>query len=106
MLIGKIDALSSDLANKGFSNDMTNAAFKLNREIKNELGPQGRLGQINNSYNVYNKEYNDFKKSNEDKKWSDKQLKLNWAKHTATYQGYDDEGNITNIGSLSAPVKT
>ena len=105
MLIGKIDALSSDLANKGFSNDMTNTVFKLNREIKNELGPQGRLGQINNAYQTYNKNFTDFKKSNEDKKWSDKQLKLNWSKHSSNYQGYDDKGNITNIGSLNAPEK-
>ena len=33
-LIKKIDALSSDLAGKGFNNDMTNNVIKLNREIK------------------------------------------------------------------------
>ena len=105
MLIGKIDALSSDLANKGFSNDMTNTVFKLNREIKNELGPQGRLGQINNAYNVYNKEYDDFKESNAKENWSDEQLKYNWGKHLSKYNVYDEKGNIRAIGSLRAPKK-
>ena len=105
MLIGQIDALSSDLANKGFSNDMTTSVIKLNRNIKDELGPQGRLGQIQGAYNAYQKNFEDFKKSNADENWDDEALKRNWAKHTSTYQGYDEKGNITNIGSLSAPEK-
>ena len=105
MLISQIDALSSDLANKGFSNDMTTSVIKLNRNIKDELGPQGRLGQIQGAYNAYQKNFEDFKKSNADKNWDDVTMKSNWVKHTATYQGYDEKGNITNIGSLSAPEK-
>ena len=104
-LIKKIDALSSDLAGKGFNNDMTNNVIKLNREIKEELGPQGRLGQINNAYNVYNKEYNDFKESNAKENWSDEQLKYNWGKHLSKYNVYDEKGNIRAIGSLRAPKK-
>ena len=105
MLIKNIDSLSSDLANKGFSNDMTGNVIKLNRSIKEELGPQGRLGQIGNAYNVYQKNYADFKKSNEDKKWSEDEARLNWGKHNQGYKGYDEKGDITNIGSLSAPEK-
>lgn len=105
MLIGKIDSLSADLANKGFSNDMTGNVLKLNRNIKEELGPQGRLGQIGQAYNIYQKNYADFKKSNEDKKWSEDEARLNWGKHNQGYKGYDEKGDITNIGSLSAPEK-
>lgn len=105
MLIKNIDALSSDLSNKGFSNDMTSSVIKLNRNIKDELGPQGRLGQINNAYSVYQKNFEEFKKSNADKKWDDDRMKANWASHSASYKGYDGKGDITNISSLSAPEK-
>jgi hypothetical protein len=105
MLISKIDALSSDLANQGFSNDMTDKVLKLNRGIKNELGPQGRLGQINQAYQVYGKNFQEFKEDNKKKNWSDAEEKLNWNEHIGTYQGYDEQGNITNIGSLSAANK-
>lgn len=104
-LISRIDALSSDLANKGFNNVTTNNILKLNREVKDEFSPQGRLGQINNAYSTYFKNYEDFKKSNEDKKWSQREENLNWGDHAKNYQGYDEQGNIVNIGSLSAPEK-
>jgi hypothetical protein len=104
-LLKSINALSSDLANKGFSNDMTTNLIKLNRQVKDEFSPQGRLGQINNAYSTYFKNLEDFKKSNEDKKWSQQEFDLNWNKHKQNYLGYDEKGNITNIDSLSAPEK-
>lgn len=104
-LLKSINALSSDLANKGFSNDMTTNLIKLNRQVKDEFSPQGRLGQINNAYSTYFKNLEDFKKSNEDKKWSQQEFDLNWNKHKQNYLGYDEKGNITNIDPLSAPEK-
>lgn len=104
-LISRIDALSSDLANQGFNNVTTNNILKLNREVRDEFSPQGRLGQINNAYSTYFKNYEDFKKSNEDKKWSQQELNLNWNKHLNNYKGYDEQGNIISIDSLSAPDK-
>lgn len=104
-LLSRINALSSDLANKGFNNGMTDNVIKLNREVKDEFSPTGRLGQINNAHSSYFKELEDFKKSNEDKKWSQQEFDLNWNKHLNQYKGYDEKGNITTIGSLSAPEK-
>jgi len=104
-LLSKINALSSDLANKGFDNGMTDNVIKLNREVKDEFSPTGRLGQINNAHSAYFKELESFKKSNEDKKWSQQEFDLNWNKHLNQYKGYDEKGNITNINSLSAPEK-
>lgn len=104
-LLKSINALSSDLANKGFSNDMTTNLIKLNRQVKDEFSPQGRLGQINNAYSTYFKNLEDFKKSNEDKKWSQQEFDLNWNKHKQNYLGYDEKGDIINIDSLSAPEK-
>ncbi len=104
-LLSRIDALSSDLANKGFDNGMTDNVIKLNREVKDEFSPTGRLGQINNAYSTYFKSLEDFKKSNEDKKWSQQEFDLNWNKHLNQYKGYDEKGNIININSLSAPEK-
>jgi hypothetical protein len=104
-LLSRIDALSSDLANKGFDNGMTDNVIKLNREVKDEFSPTGRLGQINNAHSTYFKALEDFKKSNEDKKWSQQEFDLNWNKHLNQYKGYDEKGEITSIGSLSAPEK-
>lgn len=104
-LLNRINSLSSDLANKGFSNGMTDNVIKLNREVKDEFSPTGRLGQINNAHSTYFKELESFKKSNEDKKWSQQEFDLNWNKHLNQYKGYDEKGNITTIGSLSAPEK-
>lgn len=104
-LIKNIDALSSDLANKGFSNDMTSKLIQLNRNIKDEFSPSGRLGQIAGAYDTYFKEKEAFEKSNADKKWDDERKQFHWGKHTQGYQGYDEKGNIINIGSLSAPEK-
>jgi hypothetical protein len=104
-LLSRIDALSSDLANKGFNNGMTDNVIKLNREVKNEFSPTGRLGQINNAHSTYFKALEDFKKSNDDKKWSQQEFDLNWNKHLNQYKGYDEKGEITTINSLSAPEK-
>jgi hypothetical protein len=104
-LLSRIDALSSDLANKGFDNGMTDNVIKLNREVKDEFSPTGRLGQINNAHSTYFKALEDFKKSNEDKKWSQQEFDLNWNKHLNQYKGYNEKGEITSIDSLSAPEK-
>ena len=42
-LLKSINALSSDLANKGFSNDMTTNLIKLNRQVKDEFSPSNSL---------------------------------------------------------------
>lgn len=104
-LIKSIDALSSDLANKGFSNDMSGNLIKLNRQIKDEFSPTGRIGKIGTAYDTYFKEMENFRKSNEDKKWSQDEFNRHWNEHTGAYQGYDPKGDVINIGSLTAPDK-
>ena len=104
-LIQNIDALSSDLANQGFSNDMTSKLIQLNRNIKDEFSPTGRLGKIAGAYDTYFKEMEAFKKDNADKKWSQDEFNIHWNNHINNYQGYDEKGEVINIGSLSAPEK-
>lgn len=104
-LIQNIDALSSDLANQGFSNDMTSKLIQLNRNIKDEFSPTGRLGKISGAYDTYFKEMEAFKKDNADKTWSQDEFNIHWGEHMNAYQGYDEKGDIINIGSLSAPEK-
>ena len=104
-LISKIDSLASDLSNKGFSNDMTSNLIKLNREIKDDFSPTGRLGKISGAYDTYFKEMEAFKKDNADKKWSQDEFNRHWNDHINNYQGYDEKGEVINIGSLSAPEK-
>lgn len=104
-LISKIDSLASDLSNKGFSNDMTSNLIKLNREIKDDFSPTGRLGKISGAYDTYFKEMEAFKKDNADKTWSQDEFNRHWNDHINNYQGYDEKGDVININSLSAPTK-
>lgn len=101
----KLTAQAEQLANSGIDPNSQGQFLALNREYQNLTGPTGRLGQINNAFKIEAEEKKKFFENPAYKDYGVDALERAWKKHRSieNYSGYDAEGNITNIGMLSAP---
>lgn len=102
-LEGKLSNLSGELASKGIDSIGKDAFYKLQKERNDLIAPTGRIGQINAAKIAEAQTKKEFMDSPELKEYGLDAKQKAWEKHRAQYKGYDDKGNIINIGGLSGP---
>jgi len=93
------------LAKEGFNPNSTSQFIQLNRKYNDLISPTGKLGQINAAKQVYNKQLEDYvEDATKNKGWSREVALANWQNNVQKpYTGFDNNGNITNVGSYGAP---
>ena len=101
----ELDATAKSLAEKGIDPNTSSKVIALNRKYNDLVAPTGRIGQINTAYQVEAAEKKKFFENPAFKEYGVDALEKAWQKHRSkeNYSGYDDKGNIINIGMLSAP---
>ena len=101
----ELDATAKSLAEKGIDPNTSSKVIALNRKYNDLVAPTGRIGQINTAYQVEAAEKKKFFENPAFKEYGVDALEKAWQKHRSkeNYSGYDDKGNIVNIGMLSAP---
>lgn len=100
---GVIDQQAEQLAMNGYNKTSGVQLARLNREFRNLTSPTGRLGQINAARDAYLKNREEFMKSADAMKWGRSVAERAWNQHASQYGGYDENGGITQIGSMGAP---
>ena len=102
----ELDNNATTLAKTGVNDpNVTSKIIALNRKYNDLISPTGRIGQINTAKAVEAAEKKKFFENPAFKDYGVDALEKAWQKHRSreNYSGYDDKGNITNIGMLSAP---
>lgn len=101
----RIASQAESLARDGFTSSNLAQARRLNREVQNVMGPTGRIGQINQAKQIYNKNLNDYlEDATKNKGWSRERALYNWQQDVHNpYTGFDSGNNITNVNQYGAP---
>ena len=101
----QINSQAELLAKEGFNPNSTSQFIQLNRKYNDLISPTGKLGQINAAKQVYNKQLEDYvEDATKNKGWSREVALANWQNNVQKpYTGFDNNGNITNVGSYGAP---
>jgi len=95
------------LAKEGFNSNILSDIRRTNRNLTDLMSPTGRLGQINNAKKVYQQNFNEYvEDATKNKGWSRERALQNWqVNRQLPYSGFDQSGNIVNIGQYGAPKK-
>ena len=104
-LESKLGNLYENLATRGIDSIGVSDFYKLKKERDNLIAPTGEIGIINEATKAMALEKEIFYK-NADKQFGQNRLDEAWLQHRAEYTknlGRDNEGKITNIGSLGSP---
>lgn len=103
----QINSQAELLAKEGVNPNSTSNFIKLNRQYNDLMSPTGRLGQINQAKQVYNKQLSDYiEDATKNKGWSREVALQNWKNNVQKpYTGFDANNNIINVGSYGAPKK-
>lgn len=105
-LYDELSGFSNELATNGFTNLNKSSLIKFNKKYQNEISPTGLLGKANAAKSAYIENFNNYiEDATKNKKWSREDAIRNWNEFEENYTGFDQSGNITNIGQLGAPEK-
>lgn len=95
-------AIAEQLQKEGFNSSNKSAFMRFNKAYQDAIGPNGDIGKILAAKEAYAKNYQEFI-DKAPKEWGQEDLLRNWNKLKDAYTGFDEEGNIVNIGQLGAP---
>ena len=96
--MNKVDELANYQARTGDIQGSKSKLLQLQREYKKLTDPMGEVAKTNAAKIAYNNEKTRFLEAATKQYGSDRALQL-WNQHASKYAGYDDKGNIINIGS-------
>lgn len=106
-LYDKLQAQTELLNKEGFNPNSKSQFLKLNKEYQQAISPTGPIGKIQGAKKAYAQTFNDYiEDAVKNKKWSREDAIRNWNRFVKdNYTGFDERGNVTNIGQYGAPEK-
>ena len=104
-LESQISKQSESLANSGYNQMVGSNLIKTNAYFQKLVGPNGEVGRLQAAKKAMSEEYKSFMENAQKAGHDSLTNQRNWAKHVQNYSGFDEEGNVTNIGSLGIPEK-
>ncbi len=100
----KVDALAQYQNKTGDIQGAKSKLLDLQRDYKKLTDPMGKVSQINTATNRQAEAYKQWMETDDAKKYGPEVANKRWLEHVSRYKGYDDKGNIVNIGQMQAPA--